>query len=78
MPLPSTAGLPWRCSFVKVLAVVDAEEKARLAREEASKAARETQAPAPARPRQMWAGVSRFLGADVGGVSPVPAQTSSG
>ena len=56
MPLPSTAALPWRCSFVKVLAVVDAEEKARLAREEASKAARETQAPAPARPRQMWAG----------------------
>jgi hypothetical protein len=32
---------------VKVLAVVDAEEKARLAREEASKAARETQAPRP-------------------------------
>jgi hypothetical protein len=78
---------------VKVLAVVDAEEKARLAREEASKAARETQAPAPApsgadvgrgepmQSRRRCARSESSLGADVGRGEPsptVPAQMWAG
>ncbi len=63
---------------MKVLAVVDAEEKARLAREEASKAARETQAPAPAPSAADVGRGEPSPGADVGCVSPVLAPTWAG